>query len=186
MHPPAQDERLLTIAEYEKMPKEDLYRVDLVRGMLVRSPRPAPLHGRLLARMARRLDEYVEARGLGVVLADAGAILARDPDTVRGPDVAFYSPERIPETGYGGSFWGAPDLAVEILSPANRKGALREKLADYFAAGVRVVWVVDPRARTVAVHEAGGGVRTLHEADTLTCDDLLSGFRLPLAAFFAV
>ena len=186
MYPPAQGERLITIAEYERMPKEDAYRTDLVRGRLVRSPPPASLHGRLAARLTSRLDEHVEARGLGVVLAGAGAVLARDPDTVRGPDVSFYSHSRIPEAGYGTTFWGPPDLAVEIRSPSNRGPALREKLADYFEAGVRVVWVVDPQARSVTVHEAGGRARTLHEADTLTGDDVLPGFRLPLAAFFAL
>lgn len=186
MHPPAQDERLLTIAEYERMPKEDLYRVDLVRGMLVRSPRPAPLHGRVMTRLARRLDEFVEEGGLGVVLSDVGAVLARDPDTVRGPDIAFYSHERIPETGYGSGFWGPPDLAIEIVSPSNRGTALREKLADYFAAGVRVVWVVDPRARTVTIHETAGRSRTLRDSETLAGEDVLPGFRLPLASIFAL
>lgn len=179
MQPPTQDEGLVTIAEYERMPKEDAYRVDLVRGMLVRSPRPAPLHGRILTRLARRLDEYVEARGLGVVLADVGAVLARNPDTARGPDIAFYSHGRIPETGYGSGFWGPPDLAVEIVSPANRRAALREKLEDYFAAGVRVVWVVDPRAKGVAVQHAGGRPRIFAGTDALTGDDVLPGFRPP-------
>jgi len=186
MHTREQDDRLLTIAEYEQLPKEDAYRVDLVRGMLVRTPRPAPLHGRVAARLTRALDEFVESRRVGVVLVEVGVVLARDPDTVRGPDIAFYTPARIPEGGYGTGFWGPPDLAVEILSPANRKCALREKLTDYFAAGVRVVWVVDPRARTVTVHEAGEPPRILHEAEVLTGDDVLPGFRLSLATFFAL
>lgn len=124
-------ERLITIAEYEQMPEEDLYRVDLVRGMLVRSPIPAPLHGVLQIRIGRKLDEFVEHAGGGVVTGEVGAVLARDPDTVRGPDVAFYSTARIPESGYSGGFWGPPDLAVEILSPSNRASEVRAKIADY-------------------------------------------------------
>jgi Uma2 family endonuclease len=186
MHAAAQDRRLLTITDYEKLPKEDAYRVDLVRGMLVRSPRPVPLHGRIAARLTWCLYGFVESAGLGVVLAEVGAVLARNPDTVRGPDIAFYAHERIPEDDYGTNFWGPPDLAVEILSPANRNAAFREKLADCFAAGVRAVWVVDPRERTVTVREAGGRARTFHETDALTGDDVLPGFRLPLATFFAL
>lgn len=183
---PSRGERLLSIAEYEKMPKEDAYRVDLVRGRLVRSPRPASLHGRVMTRLARKLDEYVEHRGRGVVLSDVGVVLARNPDTVRGPDIAYYTPERIPETGYGTAFWGPPDLAVEIASPSNRGPDLKARVDEYLGAGVRLVWVVDPVARSVAVHGPGEAVRLVNETDTLTGDDVLSGFRLPLAAFFAL
>jgi Uma2 family endonuclease len=186
VHPHAQGERLITIAEYEKLPEEDAYRDELVRGRLVRSPRPASLHGRVLIRLARRLDEYAEAGGRGVVLADVGVVLARDPDTVRGPDVAFFSLERIPESGYATSFWGPPDLAVEIASPSNRPSEVRAKVAEYLDAGVRLVWVVDPQNRSVSIHEPGGSVSVLSESDTLAGDDVLPGFRLPLAAFLAL
>lgn len=175
-------ERPITIAEYERMPEEDLYRVELVRGRLVRSPRPAPLHGALTIRIGRKLDEFVEHAGGGVVLADVGAILARDPDTVRGPDIAFYSTDRIPESGYSGGFWGPPDLAVEILSPSNRSPDVTAKVADYVAAGVRLVWVLDPQARSVAVHRPGAPTRVLRSDGILEGEDVLPGFRLPLAA----
>lgn len=174
----------MALAAFEMLPEEDLYRVELVRGMVVRSPRPAALHGRLSVRLARRLDEFVEARGLGVVLADVGVVLARNPDTVRGPDVAFFSRGRIPENGYATTYWGAPDLAVEILSPSNGSGSVREKLAEYLAAGTLSVWVVDPVQRCVAVH----GERMLHRFggdDVLQDDAVLPGFRLPLRDLFA-
>lgn len=179
-------DRLITIADYERMPEEDMYRVELVRGLLVRSPRPAPLHGALMVRMARRLDEFVERAGGGVVLADVGAILARDPDTVRGPDVAFYSTERIPESGYSGGFWGPPDLAVEIVSPSNRPADVREKVTDYLAAGVRLVWVIDPRARSVTVHRSGSGPSVITGGAVLDGGDVLPALRLPLADLFTL
>jgi Uma2 family endonuclease len=179
-------ERLITIAEYEQMPEEDLYRVDLVRGMLVRSPIPAPLHGVLQIRIGRKLDEFVEHAGGGVVTGEVGAILARDPDTVRGPDVAFYSTERIPESGYSGGFWGPPDLAVEILSPSNRASEVRAKIADYLEAGVRLVWVLNPQARSVTIHRPGVEARVIRDDQTVEGEDVLPGFRLPLAAFFAL
>src|SRR5690606_29199513 len=96
------------------------YRVELVRGRVGRSPRPGVLHGRWGLRLGRLLDEFVEAGGHGVVVVESGTLLERDPDTVRGPDVAFYSHERIPEDAYATTFWGPPDLAVEITSPGNR------------------------------------------------------------------
>ena len=186
VQPPAQDERPLSTAEFEKMPEEDAYRIELVRGRLVREPRPASLHGAVSARLATRLQQFIEVRGRGVVLVDAGVVTARDPDTVRGPDIAYYSSERIPDKGFATSFWGPPDLAVEILSPSNGAAAMREKIAEYLEAGVRCVWVVDPRARSVSVHRPGDGVRTVREPDGLEGDEVLPGFRLSLRTIFAL
>jgi Uma2 family endonuclease len=186
VQPPAQNERPLSLAEFEKLPEEDAYRIELVGGRLVREPRPASLHGGISARLVARLQDFVETRGRGVVLVDVGVVLAREPDTVRGPDIAYYSPERIPETGYATSFWGPPDLAVEILSPSNRAAEMREKVAEYLEAGVRCVWVVDPRARSVSVHRPGDDVRTVREPDSIEGDEVLPGFRLSLRTFFAL
>ena len=79
---------------------------------------------------------------------EAGYVLARNPDTVRGPDLSFIARERL--VGFDDSrfFEGAPDLAVEILSPSNRPGEVRAKAPEYLAAGARLVWVVDPSARS--------------------------------------
>jgi Uma2 family endonuclease len=181
-----EDERPLTIAEFEQLPEEDAYHIELVRGRMVRSPRPAPLHGVLMIRLGRRLDEFVQAGGFGLVMADAGAILERDPDTVRGPDVSFYSTERIPEARYATGFWGPPDLAVEITSPSNRASEMQEKVSDYLDAGVRAVWVFDPPTRTVSVYQPDGSARLLRGEDVLEGGDVLPGFRLLLAGFFEV
>jgi Uma2 family endonuclease len=187
MHVPRErSRRPLTVSEFEALPEEDAYRVELVRGQLVRSPRPASLHGRIVIRLGRRLDEYAEAGGHGVVLADAGVILSRHPDTVRGPDIAFFSPDRIPEGAYGTTFWGPPDLAVEIVSPSNRVSELQEKLADYLDAGMRRVWVVDPATRSVTVWAPTGEARVVREGGTLEGDDVLPGFRLEVSALFSV
>ncbi|HEX7051128.1 MAG TPA: Uma2 family endonuclease [Longimicrobiales bacterium] len=148
-------ERTLTAAEFAKLPEEGRYVAELVRGRLVRSPRPATYHGLLVARLARVLSEFVEANDYGVVVAEGGTLLARDPDTVRGPDVAFYSHTRVPEHAYATTFWGPPDLAIEIVSPSNTEAAMREKIADYLEAGVRVVWVVDPATRGATSYRPG-------------------------------
>jgi Uma2 family endonuclease len=184
--PLADDDRLLTVAEFEQLPEEDAYRIELVRGRLVRSPRPASLHARLLARLVHGLYEFVEEEGRGVVLADPGVVLSRNPDTVRGPDIAFFSIGRIPETSYATTFWGPPDLAVEITSPSNRVSEVQEKVGEYLDAGVRLVWVVDPPSRTVTVYRTGGTARMLRQDGVLEGDNVLPGFRLSLAAFFAL
>jgi Uma2 family endonuclease len=154
MDTPRRPGPVLTIAGFQRLPEEDAWRIELVRGRPVREPRPAPLHGRLVARLAHLLYAFAEDASTGVVLADVGVVLARDPDTVRGPDVAFYSHGRIPASGYGGGFWGPPDLAVEVTSPGNSATRIREKVTDYLGTGVRLVWVVAPRPRSVTVQES--------------------------------
>ncbi len=185
MYPPAPDERLISVAEFQKLPEEDSSRIELVRGRLVREPRPASLHGVTSARLAARLQEYIETRGRGLVLVDVGVVLARAPDTVRGPDIAYFTPERIPETRWGESFWGPPDLVVEILSPSNRRGEMREKVTEYLDAGVHCVWVVDPSGRSVTVSLAGGVARSVGHDGILECDEVLPEFQLEVAALFA-
>lgn len=142
------------------------------------------LHGRLVLRLGRLLDEFVEAGGHGVVVVEAGTLLERDPDTVRGPDIAFYSHDRIPESGYATTYWGPPDLAVEITSPGNRVGELQERVKGYLDAGVRLVWVIDPSSRTATTYRTCGEARLLGAEDALEGGDVLPGFRLPLATLF--
>jgi Uma2 family endonuclease len=180
-------ERWMSAEEFARLPEEeDASRVELVRGRLVRSPRPATLHGRLLVRLGRMLDEFVETAGTGVVLGDPGVLLAREPDTVRGPDLAYYSRARIPDAEYAVTFWGPPDLAVEINSPHDRASEVQEKVTEYLEAGVRLVWVFDPPTRTVTAYRPDGSARILAPDATLAGDDVLPDFRLPLAGFFAL
>jgi Uma2 family endonuclease len=179
-------ERLISAEEYAQLPEEHEYRVELVRGRLVREPRPATLHARLVARLTRLLDEFVERSGGGLILTEGGALLARDPDTVRGPDIAFYSRDRIPAARYELTYWEAPDLAVEITSPSNRAPDIQEKVTDYLDAGARLVWVVDPRTRTVTAYAHGGTARIVRSDQVLEGDEVLPGFRLSLAQLFAL
>jgi Uma2 family endonuclease len=175
----------LTIDEFERLPEEDLYKLELVRGMVVREPRPGPRHGRMGMKLGRHLDEYAEHHDLGLVFTDAGFALYRDPDTIRGPDLSFVSKQRLPAPGYSGTFWRlAPDLAVEILSPSNRPREIREKIEDYFGAGSRLVWVVDPERHQVTVHRAGREPERLGPDDLLSGDDVLPGFELSLGTLF--
>jgi len=163
----------------------DIGRCELVRGELRMMIPPAYEHGRITFRLGYRLGEYVEPRQLGTILAaETGFLLSRDPDTVRAPDLAFVRAERGtgPEHGY---FPGAPDLAVEVLSPDDRPGYVREKVAEWLEAGTRAVWVVDPGARTVTVHEPRRAPSVLGEADSLSGGDVLPGFELGVRHVFA-
>jgi Uma2 family endonuclease len=117
---------------------------------------------------------------------DTGFKIASDPDTVRAPDVAYVTAERLPPPEQRpGYFEGAPDLAVEIVSPTDTVSELGEKVEEYLAVGVRGIWIVDPANRTVTVHEPGQPVRILRELDTLEGGDVVPGFRCPVSELFA-
>lgn len=177
--------RTTTVEEFERLPDEDGYRVELDRGRPVREPVPAPLHGRLALKLGVRLNAFAEQHDLGLTFDAAGFVLSRDPDTVRAPDLSFVSNARLPAREYAGTYWRmAPDLAVEILSPSNRPAEVLRKASEYIDAGSRLVWLVDARRRTVTVVRPGVDPVTLGADDALDGADVLPGFRLPLAELF--
>jgi len=145
---------------------------------------PGAEHGWIAAKILVAIANHVESRDLGKVYSETGFVLARDPDTVRAPDVAFVRSERAVATSRA-YFEGAPDLAVEVLSPDDRPGYVREKVAEWLKADARAVWVIDPRDRTVTVHERRRKAKRLGEADTLRGGSVLPGFETPVAAIFA-
>lgn len=178
----------MTIGEFERAP-ETVWRSELVRGRVVREPPAGGEHGSLAGRLHGRLARHVDDHGLGLVLAaETGFEIAPDPDgTVRAPDVAFISKERIPDDGIPRGFWpGPPDLAVEVVSPSNSADQLQGKIFDYLDAGTRMVWVVHPRTRTVTVYRSTEEIRILGEGDVLDGADVVTGFRLPVAELFAL
>lgn len=175
----------LTVEQFEWLPEEDGYRVELSAGRLVREPLPGPRHGRIGVKLAARIDAYAVEHNLGLTFGEAGFVLRRDPDTVRGPDVSFVSHARLPAQGYAGTFWHmAPDLAVEILSPSNRWPDMRRKANEYLDAGSRLVWLIDPARRCASVHQAGAAALHVDAAGVLDGGAVLPGFSLPLADLF--
>jgi Uma2 family endonuclease len=174
-----------TLQEYEQLPSQDGFRDELVRGRLVRAPQPGEAHAAVQARLCVILVDHVDRYDLGVVLGPAGFVLQQEPPTVRGPDLSF-----LTRAGMGPGWpqrrfrHGAPDLAVEIVSPGNRTSELTAKVIDYFRAGCRQVWVVDPATRTVAIWRSAADVRVLHGGDELEGGDLLPGLRVPLVRVF--
>ena len=175
----------LTEDDLQALP-DDGCRHELVEGFLVREPLPAPRHGRVQARFARALLDFVEPRGLGEVYTEVGFVLAKNPDTVRGPDVSYVSPPALGRLRDDTRlFPGAPDLAVEILSPSNRAAEVRSKVAEFLAAGTRLVWVVDPQIRTVTAYRTLLAPQILGEADLLDGEDVLPGFSLRVGTLFS-
>ena len=180
------DDRVLTIDEFERLP-DDESRSELVRGRLVREPPAGMDHGWLAARFAVLISLFVDRHDLGKVFtADTGFVLSEEPPTVRAPDVAFVSRDRLPppreSIGFGHL---APDLAVEIVSPSNTSLEILEKAEDYLDAGTRLVWVVEPCRRSITEYRSRKEIRLLGEADSLDGYDVLPGFTLKIAEVFA-
>jgi Uma2 family endonuclease len=164
----------------------DLGRCELVRGQLVMMSPAGSQHGAIAARVAWILMSFVEPRGLGIVLAaETGFRIATDPDTVRAPDAAFVRADRSGGNLPHGFFPGAPDLAVEVLSPDDRAGEVVAKVMSWLDAGCVAVWVVDPKTFTVTTYGPDRKATILRSDDTLGGGDVLPGFNVPVADVFA-
>lgn len=184
--PTANLERTYTIAEYRSLPEEDEFlAAELVEGRLVREPRPGRRHGTTVVRLARALLDYADSHG-GVVTTETGFVLIEDPPTIRGPDVAWVRDPDKPSSDPDDFFHGAPDLAVEVVSPSNSSSDIQQKVLEYFEAGARQVWVVHPRTRSVVAHGSAHAARVLREVDVLDGGELLPGFEMRVAEIFGV
>jgi Uma2 family endonuclease len=162
------------------------FRYELVAGELVQMSPSGWKHGKVAGRVYARLIAHVEAHDLGdLFAAETGFLLARDPDTVRAPDVALVLREHLPETPPDEAFWpGPPDLAVEVVSPGDRTGEVDEKVKAWLEAGSASVWVVNPMWRTVTIFHSAADIRTLGENDELDDEGVLPGFRCRVGEFF--
>ena len=165
---------------------EDHRRHELVAGFMVSEPPASFRHGDIAAEVFVRLSEFVRRRDLGrVVSTETGFLLARDPDTVRTPDVSFVCQTRMARAGsFKGFFPGPPDLAVELLSPNERPADVHAKIGDYLAAGARLVWVIDPSRREVRVHRSLLQPMILDETSILDGGDVLPEFSVRVARLF--
>ncbi len=174
---------LMTVEEFMNLDDDDRYRHELIKGELLTMPSPKPLHGRVVANLVILLGIHVKANRLGDVHAESGYHLERDPDTVLGPDVSFISAERVDRTDEH-YYDGPPDLAIEVVSPGDRKAYVERKLTLYIESGTRSVWIVNPRRRTVEVVSSLNDRKTLHEDDELV-DPTVPGFRVQVSEIFA-
>ena len=171
---------LMTAEELGNLPDEPL-RHELIKGELLTMPLPKREHGRIAANLTMMLGQHAKANRLGDVYTESGFKLESDPDTVLGPDVSFVSQDRVDRTD--GYYDGPPDLAVEVLSPGDRRGQVERKLALWLETGTGSVWLVNPRKRTVEVISSPSDRRTLHDTDELV-DDTVPGFRVKVSEIF--
>lgn len=161
-------------------------RYELINGELIEMAPTNITHGVLTARLSYFIAQYSYATKSGIVVAaETGFKVSTDPETVIAPDIAYISVVRAqPLTEKFGEI--APDLAVEVVSPGNSAGELREKVDLFFKAGTRQVWIVYPKLQTVDVYTSATSVRILTRQDTLDGADVLPGFTLPLEELFSV
>jgi Uma2 family endonuclease len=178
--------RSVTADELLAMP-DDGYRYELIKGELVRMAPTGHKHGIVTMHVAGPLYRYVKDNNLGEVYgAESGFVVSQDPDTVRAPDVAFVRRERIEIAGEVDSYWmGAPDLAVEVVSPRDTVSEVEEKVAEWLESGARMVWVVSPKLHTITVYRSLTNIVTLTEKDKLEGADVLPGFQIDVAEIFA-
>ncbi len=178
--------QMMTAEKLLRLPSGMGQRFELVKGELRTMPPAGFEHGDIVGELSMRLRQYVRSRGLGRVLgAETGFVLSRNPDTVRAPDVSFVSEARVAQTGrVKGFFPGAPDLAVEVVSPTDAAADVQRKVREYFDAGAQQVWVVYPDLREVMVFRSVRESVTLAAADTLDGGTLIPGFTCPVAELF--
>ena len=185
----------MTTTKQELLTADDLLRLysqgvrgELIRGVLCKTMSVGQEHGETVVNLAALLWNFIRAQRLGrLVASDSGVWLERDPDTVREPDIAFFSAEKVPPgirvTGYSET---VPDLVGEVYSPSDSMREVHDKARMWLSYGVRLVWVVHPDTRTIDVHHQEHRVSTLTETDALDGADVLPGFSCAVSDLFNI
>ena len=177
--------KLMTIEEYSNLP-DNGRPTELVRGRVVEMNLPKPRHGQICGKVNRIYGNFADDRDLGhVVCNDTGIITQREPDSLRGADVAFFSFERVPRGPLPTEYLSVtPDVAFEVRSPDDRWSNILEKVAEYLNAGVGVVCVLDPATETVHVYRADEAEQKLSGDDELVLPEISSELRVSVSRFF--
>jgi Uma2 family endonuclease len=179
--------RQVTAEDLRNMPDEPGMQFEINEGILVQVPGASFGHHLVVMAILRLLDAFVTERDLGYVMPDGFAyLLRREPDVLRIPDVSFMAKERVPANARIEGYWhGAPDLAVEVVSPGDDADELHDKVRQYLEAGTRMVWVAWPKWSSISVHvEVGQSTELIHDA-ILDGGDVLPGFSVLVADIFA-
>ncbi|RJP34937.1 MAG: Uma2 family endonuclease [Candidatus Omnitrophota bacterium] len=176
----------MTAEELLRMPN-DGFCYELIQGELKKMSPPGSQHGRIAFNVSLSLGQHVKMKKSGVVYAaETGFKITSNPDTVRAPDVAFVKRERVQEVGDIVGYWpGAPDLAVEVISPSDVYSEVEEKVFDWLEAGAQMVIVVNPPGRLITVFRSRTNIVMLTENDTLDAGDVIPGWSIAVNEIFA-
>jgi Uma2 family endonuclease len=178
-------EPLLTAEEYLTLPDQG-FPNELVRGKIVRLYVPTPRHGQICGHIVYLISRYLDAHDLGhLICNDSGVITERNPDTVRGADIAFYSYQRVPHGPLPDGYLDVcPELIVEVRSPTDRWSVILAKVAEYLEAGVTVVCVLDQMTERCHVYRNEEEIQVIQPEQDLTLPDVLPDFRVVVRRFF--
>ncbi len=173
--------------DWVQRPENANHWFELVRGEVIELPAPTKIHGVVSQNVGYHLSSYVRQRGFGYITSnDSGVLLERDPDTVRGPDVALYEDAQSFDELHPKYGEVPPRLAVEVLSPNDRHGRVTRKISDYLRNGVSLVWLVDYEERIVTVYRPDRPFELLKADQELSAEDVLPGFNCRVGDFFFV
>lgn len=174
---------LLTLKDFEQLP-DDGRKYELDEGELVSMPPPEERHTETQWRVVSLLNDFAERNKLGKARPEMGFLLSTDPASFRIPDVSFIRSSRMRPRDAAGYFLGAPDLAVEIVSPSQTPAMLLKKVGHLLEAGTHTVWILNPKKNQVHVFEATGAIRVLDHDQILDAPDLLPGFSVAVSTLF--
>ncbi len=177
-------EKLYTVDEFWEVFGETKH-LELAKGVPVEMSPTGEAHGIVSMWLGFLILSHVERNGLGAVTAaETGYILSSDPATVRAPDVGFIAKARLMGPSSERYFPGAPDLAVEVISPNDKAAAIHDKVIDYLRAGTQLVWVVYPDSKTVMVYRPAADAHLYTANETLDGGNVLPGLSLPVTEIF--
>ena len=177
---------LLTATDLWNMPGHgDGY--ELVFGELRTMAPSGQEHSNISYDLGIALHAFVKSHKLGKLTgADGGYVLHKNPDTVRAPDIGFVKADRLPNGKATQKYFpGAPDLAVEIISPHDVYAEVEDKVKEFLEAGTRIVWLINPRRKSITIFRNDNSITALRTTDTLSGEDVIPGFSLPVTEVFA-
>ncbi len=180
-------EKLLTADDLMRLDAEGV-RGELIRGVFCEVMSSVGEHGEIVMNLGGELRNFIRPRRLGRLAgSDGGVRLERNPDTVREPDIAYISAEKMPLDVRATTYYEVvPDMVVEVASQSDTLQSINDKARMWLDYGTQLVWVAFPNSRSVDVHPAGGAVFTLGEGDTLDGGDVLPGFSCAVRDIFDV
>ena len=190
----ATTQQVLTTLGTKPITAEELLEMDakgmrgeLIRGVFCETPPTGMLHGEVIVSLGSLLGNSVEPTNLGTLAIQAGIILGRDPDTVLAADVSYFSAATMPlDADIPGYAEALPDLVAEVVSFNDSFKEVVGKANMWLNAGVQLVWVIWPETQMVEIYRPGQPVVTLAEKDTLTAEDVLPQFNIPVSDIFSV